>query len=104
MQKGPGQDRLPDMPGQKAQPHDARASRVADSLRTPATRRSRLVATFFLGAEDGAVTVDWVVLTAAIVGLGFAVIIPIGYSTESSVAELDVTISDVATGYVAATP
>lgn len=24
--------------------------------------------------EDGAVTVDWVVLTAAIVGLGFAVI------------------------------
>jgi len=25
----------------------------------------------FLGAEDGAVTVDWVVLTAAIVGLAF---------------------------------
>lgn len=28
----------------------------------------------FLGSEDGAVTVDWVVLTAAIVGLGVAVI------------------------------
>ncbi len=28
----------------------------------------------FLNDEDGAVTVDWVVLTAAIVGLGFAVI------------------------------
>ena len=26
----------------------------------------------FLGAEDGAVTVDWIVLTAAIVGLGVA--------------------------------
>ena len=28
----------------------------------------------FLGNEDGAVTVDWVVLTAAIVGLGIAVL------------------------------
>lgn len=28
----------------------------------------------FLSDEDGAVTVDWVVLTAAIVGLGIAVI------------------------------
>lgn len=28
----------------------------------------------FLAAEDGAVTVDWVVLTAALVGTGFAMI------------------------------
>ncbi|MEL6954813.1 MAG: hypothetical protein AAFN09_08805 [Pseudomonadota bacterium] len=28
----------------------------------------------FLAAEDGAVTVDWVVLTAALVGLGLAVL------------------------------
>lgn len=28
----------------------------------------------FIKAEDGAVTVDWVVLTAAIVGMGIAVI------------------------------
>ena len=28
----------------------------------------------FIAAEDGAVTVDWVVLTAALVGLGLAVI------------------------------
>ncbi len=28
----------------------------------------------FLASEDGAVTVDWVVLTAAVVGLGIAVI------------------------------
>ncbi|MGR3661937.1 MAG: Flp family type IVb pilin [Paracoccaceae bacterium] len=30
--------------------------------------------TLFLKDEDGAVTVDWVVLTAAIVGLGVAII------------------------------
>ena len=30
--------------------------------------------TNFLGSEDGAVTVDWVVLTAAIVGMGVVVI------------------------------
>lgn len=29
----------------------------------------------FLAREDGAVTVDWVVLTAAVVGLGFSVIL-----------------------------
>lgn len=31
----------------------------------------------FRADEDGAVTVDWVVLTAAIVGLGIAVIISV---------------------------
>ena len=31
----------------------------------------------FVRDEDGAVTVDWVVLTAAVIGLGFAVIRPI---------------------------
>lgn len=29
----------------------------------------------FIQSEDGAVTVDWVVLTAAIVGLGIAVLV-----------------------------
>ena len=31
----------------------------------------------FLSDEDGAVTVDWVVLTAAVVGLGLAVILSV---------------------------
>ena len=31
--------------------------------------------------EDGAVTVDWVVLTAAIVGLGIAVLTSVGGAT-----------------------
>ncbi|EAR52310.1 hypothetical protein OG2516_07532 [Oceanicola granulosus HTCC2516] len=33
--------------------------------------------------EDGAVTVDWVVLTAAIVGLGIAVLSSVGGATET---------------------
>jgi len=33
--------------------------------------------------EDGAVTVDWVVLTAAIVGLGVAVLASVGKSTTT---------------------
>jgi len=35
----------------------------------------------FLRSEDGAVTVDWVVLTSAIVGLGIAVMLSVGKST-----------------------
>ena len=37
----------------------------------------------FLKDEDGAVTVDWVVLTAAIVGLGIAVLAAVGGGTTS---------------------
>ena len=33
--------------------------------------------------EDGAVTVDWVVLTAAIVGLGIAVLTSVGGATTT---------------------
>lgn len=35
----------------------------------------------FLNDESGAVTVDWVVLTAAIVGLGIAVLTSVGTGT-----------------------
>ncbi len=37
----------------------------------------------FAKDEDGAVTVDWVVLTAAIVGLGIAVLAAVGGGTTS---------------------
>ncbi len=37
----------------------------------------------FLNDESGAVTVDWVVLTAAIVGLGIAVMTTVGAGTTS---------------------
>jgi Flp pilus assembly pilin Flp len=37
----------------------------------------------FARDEDGAVTVDWVVLTAAIVGLGIAVLASVSQGTNS---------------------
>jgi len=37
----------------------------------------------FARAEDGAVTVDWVVLTAATVGIGVAVIATVANGTNS---------------------
>lgn len=37
----------------------------------------------FVRDEDGAVTVDWVVLTAAIVGLGIAVLTSVSSGTTS---------------------
>ena len=37
----------------------------------------------FRNDEDGAVTVDWVVLTAAIVGLGIAVLTSVGGGTSA---------------------
>lgn len=39
--------------------------------------------TDFLVHEDGAVTVDWVVLTAAIVLMAVLVMVPIAYGTTS---------------------
>ena len=41
------------------------------------------IAKLFAKDEDGAVTVDWVVLTSAIVGLGIAVMVSVGNSTTS---------------------
>ena len=37
----------------------------------------------FLNDESGAVTVDWVVLTAAIIGLGIAVLTSVGGGTTT---------------------
>ncbi len=43
----------------------------------------------FLNDESGAVTVDWVVLTAAIVGLGIAVLTTISSSVEDVASTID---------------
>ena len=53
----------------------------------------------FLKDESGAVTVDWVVLTAAIVGLGIAVITSVGNGTTS----LANTVSSAVSGTTAPT-
>lgn len=49
----------------------------------------------FLSREDGAVTIDWVVLTAAIVGLGIAVMAAIGGATNDLAVELENTLDTV---------
>ncbi|WP_406736057.1 pilus assembly protein [Thioclava sp. GXIMD4215] len=45
----------------------------------------------FRNEEDGAVTVDWVVLTAAIVGLGVAVVTIVGQKMISAAGSVDAT-------------
>lgn len=51
----------------------------------------------FLKEEDGAVTVDWVVLTAAIVGLGIAVLASVETGLTGTVAVIETQIADEAT-------
>ena len=64
----------------------------------------------FLNDEDGAVTVDWVVLTAAVVGLGIAAVASVSggvdtlaSSIEKSVGDIDVKTADEV-GFGAAAP
>lgn len=53
----------------------------------------------FYRDESGAVTVDWVVLTAAIVGLGFVVLLPIAYTTGNSATTVGGSIANIEPGY-----
>ena len=57
--------------------------------------------TDFFALEDGAVTVDWVVLTAAIVGIGLIVVAPIASTTTSNSANMSTYIQDIDVGYPA---
>lgn len=56
----------------------------------------------FYNDESGAVTVDWVVLSAAIIGMGMLVLTPIAYSTDSSATRVATNIVAVPVGYPAA--
>lgn len=51
----------------------------------------------FKNDESGAVTVDWVVLTAAIVGLGIVVINTISPSIDSTAAQIASDLDSAAT-------
>lgn len=53
----------------------------------------------FRSDESGAVTVDWVVLTAAVIGLGMVVLNPIAFSTTSSTQKVADEISARSVGY-----
>ena len=55
----------------------------------------------FFHEEAGAVTVDWVVLTGAIVGLGFLVLTPIAFSTGNSATSVAANIVSQPVGYTA---
>ena len=51
--------------------------------------------TRFRDEESGAVTIDWVVLTAAIVGLGVAVIGAVGTSINDLAGEIETELETV---------
>ncbi len=53
----------------------------------------------FKNDEAGAVTVDWVVLTAAIVGLGLVVMTSVGGGIESLGSTVATDLSATTTGY-----
>lgn len=53
----------------------------------------------FLKDDSGAVTVDWVVLTAAVVGLGMVVLVPIAFTTDSSAQGVSDYISNINVGF-----
>lgn len=60
----------------------------------------------FIESEDGAVTVDWVVLTGAIVGLGLAVMTSVGGGTTtlSDKVSGNLAAADVTTSYASPAP
>ncbi|MBI1170467.1 hypothetical protein GC209_03610 [bacterium] len=53
----------------------------------------------FAKDETGAVTVDWVVLTAALVGIGLLVLIPIAFGTDNAASLVGSKIGAVGLGY-----
>lgn len=52
----------------------------------------------FIRDEDGAVTVDWVVLTAAIVGLGIAVLTSVRAGATDLAGDIETNLKGVAVG------
>ena len=50
-------------------------------------------------AQSGAVTVDWVVLTAAVVGMAMLVLIPVAFSTNSATQGVSDYIGNMGVGY-----
>ncbi len=53
---------------------------------------------FFIDDEDGAVTIDWVVLTAAIVGIGLSLIVNVSEGTNSLGTKTANRVSEVTVG------
>ncbi len=49
--------------------------------------------------QSGAVTVDWVVLTAAVIGLGMAVLGPVAFATDSATNGVADYVANVPVGF-----
>lgn len=49
--------------------------------------------------ENGAITVDWVVLSAAVIGLGMVVLVPIAFSSGNSAQGISDYIGDINVGF-----
>ena len=58
---------------------------------------AKVIADFF-AQESGAITVDWVVLTAAIVGIGVLIVAPIASTTDSNAAKMSTFIKAIPVG------
>jgi Flp pilus assembly pilin Flp len=53
----------------------------------------------FAKDETGAVTVDWVVLTAALIGIGMLVLMPVAFSADSASNQIGDDIGVKSIGY-----
>jgi hypothetical protein len=53
----------------------------------------------FRDNEAGAITVDWVVLTAALIGLCMVILVPFAFGLDSVVSGVAAYISSIQTGY-----
>jgi hypothetical protein len=53
----------------------------------------------FMACEHGAVTVDWVILAAAVIGLGLLVLVPVAFSTDSASQGVGEYIAGLNAGY-----
>jgi hypothetical protein len=62
-------------------------------------RQMKQTLTNFAADEDGAVTIDWVVLSAIVIGLGMVVLVPVAFSTTSSTTVVSDSIREFPVGY-----
>ena len=80
----------------------AAVARVATPVSDPG-RDEMLIATGtirdVLVHEDGAVTVEWVVLSAAVIGLGMIVLTPIAFTTHSTTHDVADYVEQTPVGY-----
>lgn len=62
-------------------------------------KRMTKLTLFLIRKDEGAVTVDWVVLSAAVIGMVMVVLVPFALSTTSSTHEIAESIANVPVGY-----